>query len=275
MWDEENQQHTLFSSLFSDGIRANTLRTHSDSSVPSSFVNPIRMQRSPSEPSPLQSKLIPTHSIANDMSSSSIGFVKKLWKLGSFSLNDENPKETFFCNICLENCSKRLSFVSSSCCEKHEYCLPCMQGYSKVQMDDGVIEHTCPGMGICGGVLTKDELRTLLTDESFARYERLKQVKTNVNFRECPQCSTGMTALVAADGTTPVTAELTCQSCGCKFCFFHANAHPGLTCQAYSSRLTSRAKQQLRASEALVGRITKSCPQCHAATEKNGGCNHM
>ena len=180
-------------------------------------------------------------------------------------------EETFYCLICLENCSQRSAFHPQGCGMSHQFCDQCMKGYAKVQVDDGVIEHTCPGFVQCSCVLTSEDLRQLLSDESFARYERLTKVKTDPNFRECPQCGLGQ---VAADAS-PVTPALQCSSCGCQYCFFHSNAHPGLTCDQYSRRLSSRTKQEMRASESLVARSTRACPRCKVATEKNGGCNHM
>ena len=180
-------------------------------------------------------------------------------------------EETFYCEICLENCAKSSAFSAEGCPLHHEYCDTCMRGYTKAQVDDGAIEHTCPGMQQCRGVLTANDLRQLLSDESFARYERLKLVKTSPNYRECPQCNMGVVALESVT-TSP---ELVCGSCGCRYCFFHSNAHPGLSCEDYSRRLSRRTKQEIWASESLVSRTTRPCPSCHVATEKNGGCNHM
>ena len=66
-----------------------------------------------------------------------------------------------------------------------------------------------------------------------------------------------------------------CDSCGHTFCFTHDDAHAGLTCEQYSKQLGHRIRQELKASDRLIYRTTKSCPHCGSATEKSGGCNHM
>ena len=189
------------------------------------------------------------------------------------SLN-RNSVRTFYCKICMSNCASALSFCAGNCSHKHEYCIPCMNGYITAQVLDGVIHYPCPGVAECGeGKLNMDELQLLLSEEMFTKLERLIQVKTNIFYRECPQCAAEYTtsdSQIRANGP-----EITCSSCLFKYCFYHANAHPNKNCEEYARTMSLRVKADLEASEALVVKYSKLCPQCKSATEKSGGCNHM
>lgn len=176
----------------------------------------------------------------------------------------------FYCDICLENCSTSLIFQMSSCCKNHTFCKPCLSGYFTSMVKDGSIQHFCPGVS-CQAAVSSAELKILLDEESFARYERLSQVKQNPMYRECPKCGMGATAPPSA-GILP---ELSCVQCGTKYCFFHADAHIGLSCRQYARNQSSQTRRELAASHSLVGKTTKKCPHCKSPTEKNGGCNHM
>jgi ribosomal protein S27AE len=200
--------------------------------------------------------------------------LRRIWKLPrlrSLSLLTTpklNP-DTFFCTVCLENCSVSLGFVIANCSEQHKYCRDCLHGYYTAQIADGAIEHFCPGVGDgCHGLLCTEELQSLVSDEAFQRHNRLIQVKKNPLYRECPSCNTGVTL---ADQSPKVV----CGSCGTEYCFFHSNAHAGMTCEQYARTQSRRTRQDMSASNEFVSRTTKCCPFCNSPTEKNGGCNHM
>ena len=178
----------------------------------------------------------------------------------------------FYCDICMENCSTALIFQISNCCDKdnHSFCTPCMRGYYTSTVTEGSIQHFCPGIG-CQAAVSSAELKALLDEESFARYERLTQVKQNVMYRECPKCGVGATAPPSASDIP----ELSCGECGSSYCFYHSDAHVGLSCQQYLRNQSSRTRRELAASHSFVGKSTKKCPSCKSPTEKNGGCNHM
>lgn len=181
--------------------------------------------------------------------------------------------KTFYCKICMENCPQSMSFAAHSCSKQHEYCIPCMSGYLAAQVEEGVIYFNCPGFAECQSSLATEELRLLLTEESISRLDRIKTIKTNPMYRECPQCSAGFTP--ASSDIEGNNSDIICQGCNTTYCFYHSNAHAGKTCQEYLRDMSKRVKDELCASEQYVVKVTKGCPNCHSATEKNGGCNHM
>jgi len=66
-----------------------------------------------------------------------------------------------------------------------------------------------------------------------------------------------------------VTPEMKCSK-GHVFCYFHSNAHPGITCAEYAR---AQAKDD-RLARAAMGDV-KECPGCGLPTLKSEGCNHM
>merc|ERR1712228_257023 len=64
---------------------------------------------------------------------------------------------------------------------------------------------------------------------------------------------------------------MTCESCGCAFCYYHSNAHAigPKSCAAYERQML---KQEKGTSAAVD---TNKCPRCGILTEKTSGCNHM
>jgi ribosomal protein S27AE len=202
-----------------------------------------------------------------------VGNFRRMWsfqglKSLAFPEASKLDPDTFYCKVCLENCSLSLGFTIA-CSAEHKYCRDCLTGYYTAQVNDGVIDLFCPGVSDgCQGSLSADELRSLVSDDVFERHNRFVQVKKNPLYRECPSCNVGVTL---ADQT----AKVKCGSCSTEYCFFHANAHVGMTCEQYARSQSRRTRQELNASNAFVNRNTKPCPYCTSPTEKNGGCNHM
>jgi hypothetical protein len=259
-------------------------RSNSDPSMNGSNSNIVMLSRCASEPLPLYYKAETTqlmmkkgpqrnsNRIRNNRRNVLVTLVRRVRPESLRTSFNNSVIKTFYCKICMENCAQSLSFSAHNCCRQHEYCIPCMTGYLTAQVDDGVIHFPCPGLRDCQGSLSSDELRLLLSDESISRLDRITNIKTNPLFRECPQCSAGHTAVSMNDTTT---SDIICRGCKLTYCFYHANAHTGRTCQEYVKDMSKRVKDEINASEEYVGKITKGCPRCNAATEKNGGCNHM
>lgn len=171
----------------------------------------------------------------------------------------------FYCQICIENHSIEESFQVSSCFIGHKFCNSSMSGYLSSQINDGMVSLRCPCFGEgCNGEFSEMEVQNLVDKETFQKYLRFRSIKNNPDYRECPKCASSVIG-------NPDSPEITCEACGEVYCFFHANAHPNVSCSDYSRE---QAKVDMK-SAALIRRVARKCPQCHADTEKNGGCNHM
>lgn len=170
----------------------------------------------------------------------------------------------FYCQICLENHALSDAMTIQSCALNHQFCVQALIAYLAYQINEGVIILRCPCFGECNAQFSDIEVKNLVGDELYEKYERFAQVKNNPSYRECPFCT-------ASTIGSQTTSEITCPKCSLSYCFFHANAHPDMNCSQYS-RLQSRLQ---RRSVALINRTTRKCPKCQANTEKDGGCNHM
>jgi hypothetical protein len=180
------------------------------------------------------------------------------------STNSSTSVPVFNCSICLENHPLSEAFSVGSCVCKHQFCKPSMQCYLTSQISEGIITHKCPNFDACSGRFEPWEIKSLVSDETFQKYTRFKEMKENPNVRECPHCATS----VIGSKDDP---EITCAQCGAKYCYHHANAHPDMSCRLYT---ISQSRQEMQAKN-LISNITMKCPSCHVDTEKSGGCNHM
>jgi hypothetical protein len=182
--------------------------------------------------------------------------------------NNSSSVPLFLCAICLENHSQEDSFHAEACILKHSFCKDSLALYLTSQIAEGrVTSLKCPCFGIdsCEGVFSKDEVKLLVDEGCYEKYERYIEVKSNPNSRECPTCSLFNTT---GNENNP---EIVCRSCGTNFCYFHNNAHPSISCQEYIFR---NAKSDMR-SIATISATSRKCPKCKVPTQKSSGCNHM
>ena len=64
-----------------------------------------------------------------------------------------------------------------------------------------------------------------------------------------------------------------CQKCSLEFCYFHSNAHPGLTCKQYNEN--SAELDRVNVNYAHQTMNSKQCPSCGILVSKEGGCNQI
>jgi hypothetical protein len=82
------------------------------------------------------------------------------------------------------------------------------------------------------------------------------------NCRQCSACN----RIQLVTSKSPASPSVMC-SCGHVTCLIHGDSHPGTSCPLPSP-------EQIE-SEDRISRISKRCPGCKVATERNGGCSHM
>jgi hypothetical protein len=186
----------------------------------------------------------------------------------------DEPEKTFYCSICMENCSQKLGFRMEECQrEDHQYCRPCMADYLDSQINNGDIEFKCPLHHVCGSMLGEEDIQGLVDDAMFQKFKRLQKVKLNPNYRDCPRCNEGI--MLAETPKTSKAAQIRCQACTHVFCFHHSDAHPGVLCETYNRSLSRKTRLSERKTAAELARHTRPCPHCSSPTIKSGGCNHM
>jgi hypothetical protein len=107
--------------------------------------------------------------------------------------------------------------------------------------------------GMCGVVIAEDDLlRALEGDDAMvSKYRRFKALASDRNMRECPYRDCG--GMQAGTASSPT---MRCPRCGREFCFLHANAHVGSSCEAYEAEHAA----ELQANEPILQAETKPCP---------------
>lgn len=227
---------------------------------------------------------------------------------GALHHADDAEVETFLCLVCFENTrlEQRLSLHSCQIPE-HGCCIECAASFFRARIEQGrVFELVCPiGMaeGGCrfivrsdgaeidvpqapeagaayGGnagvrnaalaaVASRDEVEEVLANDTatLEKYRRFLRTKVDSSLRECPDCRHLCSPVL--DAALVPQRDMRCSSCGCSFCYYHAAAHRGGSCEEYEVRLAA----ETRCISDTLG--TKDCPQCARQTMKTGGCNHM
>mmetsp|Transcript_44854 Transcript_44854/g.116156 ORF Transcript_44854/g.116156 Transcript_44854/m.116156 type:complete len:707 (-) Transcript_44854:162-2282(-) len=207
----------------------------------------------------------------------------------------EEQSATFLCLVCFENqrADKRLR-LSECTAEGHGCCLECAASFFRSRILQGrVFELPCPvgaADGCCfaqpssedeedsveaaqgregAAIALQDEVEGCISDDAdlLERYRRFLKTKVDPSLRECPDCQ--HLCSPSLDAESRPEPAMQCDECDSAFCYYHAAAHRGGSCEEYEVRLAAETKG---ISDSFG---TKDCPRCKRQTLKSGGCNHM
>jgi len=173
------------------------------------------------------------------------------------------------CVICHDSPS---TCVKLDC--RHTTCLECFPTYcqqmleqAKFRMVDGTgYTVACPMYGCSEHVMDPHHFYLL----GLGNYRRYKQQGAQVFLaREprrhyCPNHSCG--AGFTVDETGDQEGLILCPECNSLHC---------RSCGELKDNCNCLGADKIDPSAAIIQSTTKNCPQCQAATEKNGGCAHM
>uniref|UniRef100_T1J8V1 E3 ubiquitin-protein ligase RNF144B n=1 Tax=Strigamia maritima TaxID=126957 RepID=T1J8V1_STRMM len=177
------------------------------------------------------------------------------------------------CRLCLCDmpASQMLSLRRCGC----KFCHYCLEQYVGFQVTDGNVNVTCPDAGCeIGGVLSRDEISSLIDVQLFDKFQRYKlnyEVALDPSREWCPRAG--------CDTICNVGAELSvvCPTCGLNFCSrCKFNWHPNETCET-NARKKSRLEN---CDEGLIlcedeDAVIKRCPLCRMPIERDEGCAQM
>eukprot|EP00927_Polykrikos_kofoidii_P008973 TRINITY_DN13737_c0_g1_i6.p1 TRINITY_DN13737_c0_g1~~TRINITY_DN13737_c0_g1_i6.p1 ORF type:complete len:732 (+),score=60.14 TRINITY_DN13737_c0_g1_i6:125-2320(+) len=224
------------------------------------------------------------------------------------SPSDDAELEQFLCVVCIErkDIRNRLSLKGCHVAE-HRCCLECAASFFGSRIEHGrVFELQCPIGAAEGGcrvsshedvdagdeaetsdegesridnslansvrvaaTASREEVETVLANDPamLEKYLRFLRTKEDSSLRECPECF-HLCSPELGRGSV-LQKDMCCLKCGCEFCYYHASAHRGSSCEEYEVRLAA----ETHCISELFG--TKDCPRCAMQTIKTGGCNHM
>eukprot|EP01006_Ploeotia_vitrea_P030241 TRINITY_DN62707_c1_g1_i1.p1 TRINITY_DN62707_c1_g1~~TRINITY_DN62707_c1_g1_i1.p1 ORF type:complete len:566 (-),score=53.72 TRINITY_DN62707_c1_g1_i1:145-1842(-) len=158
------------------------------------------------------------------------------------------------CCCCRTQPGQTLSCCHGSCCAT------CMEIWIEYQVESNRALH-CPS---CRRLWTHDAIKALLTPTQLKSWENAVTthlIRTMPDYVDCPNpsCDFGM---LVSDGTS--CTYICCPQCETEFCFAcKVKYHFGKSC----SDMSGSVKRERM--------MTKPCPYCFAAIEKNGGCPNM
>ncbi|XP_054831640.1 E3 ubiquitin-protein ligase RNF14 isoform X2 [Eublepharis macularius] len=203
----------------------------------------------------------------------------------------------YLCNICFSEKlgSECMHFMDC----RHVYCKACLKDYFEIQIRDGQVHClNCPEPK-CSSVATPGQVKELVGEQLFARYDRLllqSSLDLMADVVNCPRpcCQTPVMQ-------EPCCSMAICSRCSYAFCILCKKTYHGVSpCkitaeklidleieylqadeatrkfldQRYGKRVIQKALEE-RGSRAWLEKNSKSCPSCGTPIQKLDGCNKM
>ncbi|KAJ8266812.1 hypothetical protein GJAV_G00134970 [Gymnothorax javanicus] len=205
--------------------------------------------------------------------------------------------KVFSCNICFSEKLGSSCLLFKEC--QHVYCRACLGEYFQIQIRDGNVQClNCPEPK-CTSVATPSQVKLLVGEELFARYDRLLLQSTldlMADVVYCPRLVCHSAVMVEPDTTMGI-----CPSCQYAFCTlckrgYHGVSHCRATAdelrslrdeyesssdegkkfleQRFGKRVIQKAVEESFSREWL-DQNCKNCPRCGTNIQKIDGCNKM
>ena len=105
---------------------------------------------------------------------------------------------------------------------------------------------------------------TAVPEATARKLSAMAKLLAHKDARRCPSCR----HVQLGSHAEP---DMTCGECAAPYCFRHADAHPGLSCEEYLAN-TSLDPAYRRYAKKYH---SKRCPSCMRSVIKEGGCDHM
>ncbi|XP_029030251.1 E3 ubiquitin-protein ligase RNF14 [Betta splendens] len=205
--------------------------------------------------------------------------------------------KVFSCGICF------IEKLGANClCFKecqHVFCKACMTEYFQIQIRDGNVQClNCPELK-CTSLATPLQVKLLVDEELFARYDRLllqSSLDLMADVVYCPRQSCGTAVMVEPDTTMGICSA--CQYAFCTLCKlgYHGLSHCKITAdelrnlrdeylsaapdtqkfmeQRFGKRVIQKAVEE-SFSRDWLNENCKCCPRCGTNIQKVDGCNKM
>ncbi|XP_030649701.1 E3 ubiquitin-protein ligase RNF14 [Chanos chanos] len=203
----------------------------------------------------------------------------------------------FCCGICFVDKLGSGCLLFKEC--QHVYCKACLTEYFQIQIRDGQVQClNCPEPK-CTSLATPSQVKLLVGEEEFARYDRLllqSSLDLMADVVYCPRKMCNTAVMLEPDTTMGM-----CPSCQYAFCTLCKRGYHGLShCtptadelkglrdeyiaatpegkkfleQRYGKRVIQKAVEESFSREWLKENC-KNCPRCGTNIQKVHGCNKM
>ncbi|XP_068187354.1 E3 ubiquitin-protein ligase RNF14 isoform X2 [Antennarius striatus] len=202
----------------------------------------------------------------------------------------------FSCGICFAEKLGSICLCFKEC--QHVYCKACMTEYFQIQIRDGNVHClNCPEPK-CTSLATPHQVKQLVSEELFGRYDRLLLQSTldlMADVVYCPRQSCGTAVMVEPDTTMAI-----CTACQYAFCTLCKLGYHGISNCKFPAELRNLRDNYLTAtadekkfmeqrfgkrviqkaveesfSRDWLNENCKCCPRCGTNIQKVSGCNKM
>ena len=181
------------------------------------------------------------------------------------------PSES--CAVCMDD--KRISEmpirITAGCKHKAALCKECLAQWLQSGLERTSWDRLkCPD---CPELLQHADMKRYANPPTFERWDSLATrtaAEALPNFRWClsATCTSGQ-----IDDEN--CAKFKCKACSARHCIKHnVPWHRGETCDDYDRRNKQRKKDD-KASEQMIKKTSKKCPECQKDVHKFSGCNHI
>ena len=182
----------------------------------------------------------------------------------------------FDCNICYRS-FERIQQISILECS-HFNCLECLRGMLQPKLETrNVTKIACPFSGVdrCDHTLTYQEIKCILNERDFERYDSYLLQNTMDAARDCKPCP-GVNCGNSIFGVEELPM-VNCPTCQLQFCFncLEHDWHLGITCDQYKQWKDENGRGDAAFEQWQRDNGTKQCPRCSVTIQKNEGCDHM
>eukprot|EP00127_Corallochytrium_limacisporum_P005821 Clim_evm2s212 gene=Clim_evmTU2s212 len=208
--------------------------------------------------------------------------------------------ENWDCQICFGEKIGTECHRLSRC--EHVYCKECLGGYLHVVISDGSVSNmSCPDTE-CKREIDPSDVRSVVSDEDFQRYERLQLQAALDGMKDityCPRPSCNFPVIHDQDIDQDGETLGVCQKCSYVFCTLCRRTYHGVSpCKIdnltevlrdyeaadeqkraeldrrYGAKKLQEARGEM-ASHTWMEENTKRCPECNVPIDKFDGCNKM
>ncbi|XP_041862940.1 E3 ubiquitin-protein ligase RNF14-like [Melanotaenia boesemani] len=179
------------------------------------------------EPSEQEAASLPLH--ATELSPNKISLTPSQMLMSQILIHDATQKQKVFASTVFDCGVCYIGWLGSECVQLYEcghiFCQACLREFCKVQIAEGNIRSvTCPQAG-CTATPTPSQVKSLIGEELFSRYDRLLLQSTLDSMSDvtyCPRNSCGSAVILEKSSTVAL-----CSVCSFAFCVDCKKAYHG------------------------------------------------
>ena len=192
------------------------------------------------------------------------------------TLQTEEPTDpNFECEVCYQSGGVRHNL---DCCS-HGVCKECMQKMIKTNIDEGIIEMSCP-FPDCEKYIASDDVKHFLQPypEYLEKYSKFREARSeSTTEKVCPRCAllTHHQVPKRLFGPRESDIKLTCERCSLEWCFkCHAPWHTHQSCREFKNG-TKDFRHWMKGRSNKGSANAQKCPSCNIPIQRSSGCDHM